>query len=86
MPNLQQLEKWITTGEAARRLGKTRQGVTWMLENRRLRGVRTALGWLVDPEAVEDLADSEEIAEAKRAVERGEDEVISWEDYKAGRA
>jgi hypothetical protein len=33
-------------------MGKTRQGVLWMLENGRLRGVQTQLGWLVDPAAV----------------------------------
>jgi len=30
-----------------------------MLENRRLRGARTALGWLVDPASVEELASSQ---------------------------
>jgi hypothetical protein len=34
----------------------SRQGVVWLLENKRLRGARTALGWLVDPADVERLA------------------------------
>ena len=55
MPTLKEFERWLTTSEAASRMGKSRQGVVWMLENGRLRGVRTALGWLVDPEAVEGL-------------------------------
>jgi excisionase family DNA binding protein len=55
VPTLKEFEKWLTTSEAASRMGKTRQGVVWMLENARLRGVRTALGWLVDPEAVEEF-------------------------------
>ncbi len=53
MPTLREFEDWMTTGEAASRLGKSPQGVKWMLENRRLRGVRTKLGWLIDPADVE---------------------------------
>jgi hypothetical protein len=53
MPTLKELEKWLSTSQTASRLGKSRQGVLWMLENGRLRGVHTALGWLVDPEDVE---------------------------------
>ena len=56
MPTLTEFEKWLTTGDSASRLGKSRQGVVWLLENRRLRGVRTALGWLVDPADVERYA------------------------------
>jgi excisionase family DNA binding protein len=55
MPTLTEFEKWITTSQAASRLGKSRQGVTWMLEHRKLRAVKTQLGWLIDPEAVERL-------------------------------
>jgi excisionase family DNA binding protein len=53
VPTLKKLEKWLSTSQVASRLGKSRQGVLWMLENGRLRGVQTALGWLVDPEDVE---------------------------------
>lgn len=53
MPSMRELGTWLTTGEAAQRLGKTRQGIVWMLQNRRLRGVRTRLGWLVDPASVD---------------------------------
>lgn len=56
MPSEQEFERWLTTGDAANRLDKSRQGVVWLLENRRLRGVRTALGWLVDPRDVERVA------------------------------
>jgi excisionase family DNA binding protein len=55
MPTLKELERWLTTSQAASKLGKTRQGVLWLLEEGRLRGVRTALGWLVDPEAVKEF-------------------------------
>jgi hypothetical protein len=53
VPSLKELESWLTTSESARELGKTRQGVVWLCENGRIRAVRTKLGWLVDPKAVE---------------------------------
>ncbi len=56
MPSIKAFEKWLTTGDTASRLGKSRQGVVWMLENKRLRGARTPLGWLVDPADVERMA------------------------------
>ena len=55
MPTMKELERWITTSQAASKLGKTRQGITWMAENKRIRAVKTKLGWLIDPEAVEKL-------------------------------
>ena len=54
MPTLKEFERWLSTSQAASEMGKTRQGVLWLLENGRLRGVRTQLGWLIDPRAVED--------------------------------
>ncbi len=59
MPSLQEFEKWLTTGQAASQLDKSRQGVTWLVENRRLRAVKTQLGWLIDPKAVEEFRDRE---------------------------
>lgn len=52
MPSLQEFEKWMTTGQAASKLGKSRQGVTWLVENKKLRAVKTQAGWLIDPDAV----------------------------------
>jgi len=56
VPTIREFEQWLTTGDAASKLGMSRQGVVWLLQNRRLRGVRTALGWLCDPADVERLA------------------------------
>ena len=53
MPSIREFEKWFTTSEAASKLGKSRQGVVWLCEHGKLRAARTALGWLVDPKAVE---------------------------------
>jgi len=33
-------------------LGKSRQGVTWLVENKKMRAVKTQAGWLIDPAAV----------------------------------
>jgi excisionase family DNA binding protein len=59
VPPLREFERWLTTSQAASKLGRSRQGVLWMLENGRLRGVKTQLGWLVDPEAVERMKEDE---------------------------
>lgn len=56
MPSIKQFEEWWTTGDAASTLGKSPQGIKWLLQEKRLRGVRTRLGWLVDPEDVERYA------------------------------
>ena len=53
MPTIKELEEWLTTSQAASRLNKTRQGVTWMVENRKLRAAKTQLGWLIDPKSVD---------------------------------
>ena len=60
MPTIRELEKWLTTSQAASKLNKTRQGVTWMVENRKLRAAKTQLGWLIDPKDVERVAREEE--------------------------
>jgi len=59
VPTISELEKWLTTSQAANSLGKSRQGVTWMVENKKLRAVKTQLGWLVDPAAVENYKQKE---------------------------
>jgi excisionase family DNA binding protein len=56
MPSLQEFEKWLTTGQTASELGKSRQGVTWLVENKKLRAVKTNAGWLIDPDSVEAFA------------------------------
>jgi excisionase family DNA binding protein len=57
MPTLKELEQWLSTSQAASALGKSRQGVLWLLENGHLRGVKTAIGWLIDPRSIEAYKD-----------------------------
>ena len=60
MPTINELEHWLTTSQAASILNKTRQGVSWMVENKKLRAAKTPLGWLIDPKSVLDATRSQE--------------------------
>ena len=53
MVRFKELERWMSTGQVSKRLGRSRQGVIDLAEARRLRAVKTAAGWLYDPESVE---------------------------------
>lgn len=53
MPTIKELERWLSTSQAKEKMGKSRQGAMWMAENKRVRAVKTAVGWLYDPEDVE---------------------------------
>jgi hypothetical protein len=59
LPTIRELEQWLTTSQAASKLNRTRQGVTWMVENKKLRAAKTQLGWLIDPASVEDARRAE---------------------------
>ena len=59
MVSLEELERWMSTGQVSKRLGRSRQGVMHRAEARRLRAVKTAAGWLYDPESVEAFAERE---------------------------
>lgn len=53
---LEELEEWLTPGDAAEVIGVSRQWIHKLLEERRLRSVKTRAGWLIDP------ADAERVA------------------------
>ncbi len=53
MPTLKELEEWLSTGQVSKRLGMSRQGVMYLAEQRKVRAVKTAVGWLYDPDSVE---------------------------------
>ncbi len=53
MPSLQELERWMSTSQVSKRLGYSRQGAINLAEARKIRAVKTAAGWLYDPESVE---------------------------------
>jgi response regulator RpfG family c-di-GMP phosphodiesterase len=56
MPSLQELERWKSTGQVADKLGYSRQYVIKLAGERKLRAVKTAAGWLYDPDSVETFA------------------------------
>src|SRR3712207_5648900 len=84
MVSLKELEGWLSTGQAARALGRSRQGVIDLAEARHLRAVKTAAGWLYDPKSVSDFAAEQEdiraADEARAELARGEDEMVDLEE------
>jgi hypothetical protein len=60
----EELERWLSSAEAAERLGVSQYWATKMGERGALRGVKTRIGWLFDPASVEE--------EARRRVTRSE--------------
>jgi hypothetical protein len=59
MVSLKEFERWMSTGQVSKRLQRSRQGVIHLAEARKLRAVKTAAGWLYDPESVEMFAERE---------------------------
>jgi hypothetical protein len=55
MPTLREFEQWMSTGQLSKRLGRSRQGVINLAEDKSIRAVKTAAGWLYDPQSVEDF-------------------------------
>ena len=51
---------WLTTGQAAEVVKRSRNGVVWMAERGTLEAVLTPLGWLIDPEKAREFAAKEE--------------------------
>ena len=56
MPSLSELETWLNTSQVSKKLGYSRQGAINLAEARKVRAVKTAAGWLYDPESVEAFA------------------------------
>jgi excisionase family DNA binding protein len=54
---MKDFEHWLSVKDAAERLGISRQAVLKRLEDGKMgRAVKTRLGWLIDPESVEEAA------------------------------
>jgi hypothetical protein len=53
---LKDLKNWMGVGQMSTRLGRSRQGVINLLDEGRIRAVKTPIGWLADPDAVERFA------------------------------
>jgi excisionase family DNA binding protein len=53
MPSLQELERWMSTGQVADDLGYSRQYIIKLAKERKIRAIKTAAGWLYNPDSVE---------------------------------
>ena len=67
--------EWPGVGEVATRLGKGQQHVHDMLDDGRLKGIRTRLGWIVHPACVERVAREEDSSREGEVVEHAKEEV-----------
>ena len=65
---------WPGVGEVATRLGKTEHHIHDMLDDGRLKGIRTRLGWMVHPACVERVTREEDRA-LKEVVESSKEGV-----------
>ena len=48
--------EWPGVGDTASRLGETQQTIHNMLDDGRLKGIRTRIGWVIHPACVERVA------------------------------
>jgi hypothetical protein len=55
VPTLKEFEQWISTGQVSKILDRSRQGVINLAEDKEIRAVKTAAGWLYDPQSVKDF-------------------------------
>lgn len=66
---MKEIENWLAPSEAGRLLGTSGQWVTQLARAGKLEGVRTSLGWLVNPEDVDRLAEVRTKAAEKKLSE-----------------
>lgn len=68
--------EWPSVGEVATRLDKTQQHIHNMLNDGRLKGIRTRVGWIIHPACVERVG-REEDRSWEEVVESPKEEVGS---------
>ncbi len=68
--------EWPGIGDVATRLGKTQQDIHNMLNDGRLKGIRTRVGWIIHPACVERVARKED-RPLQEVVESPKEEVRS---------
>jgi hypothetical protein len=64
---VEEVANWLAPSQAGQVLGTSGQWVKQLARRGKLRGVETSLGWLVDPDDVERLA-NERLEEAEKKV------------------
>ena len=68
--------EWPGVGEVATRLGTNQHHIYDMLDNGRLKGIHTRVGWIIHPACVERVA-REEDRPVKEAIKSPKEEVRS---------
>lgn len=56
LEELKEVERWWSPSQAGRVLETSGQWVTHLARTEQVRGIRTSLGWLVNPDDIEALA------------------------------
>ena len=69
--------EWPSVGEVAARLGKGPRHIHDMLDDGRLKGIRTRVGWIVHPACVERVAREEGSSQQEEAVGLSKEQVGS---------
>lgn len=83
---MKEIENWLSPSEAGRLLGTSGQWVTQLARAGKLDGVRTSLGWLVNPEDVDRLAEERtRVAEKKLSEMKAARSVGPIRSRRAGR-
>ncbi len=59
MVRLKELEGWLSTADVVEALGWSRQGVVNLANQKRVRAVKTRIGYLYDPKSVEEFRKKE---------------------------
>ncbi len=73
MPSVKELGRWMTTGQVAERLGRSRQGILDLVEKKELRAFLVGKGypggkaiWIYDPQSVEEYVRRHGVKEPKK--------------------
>lgn len=67
MVKLKELEGWLTSGEAAKVLGRTKPGTINLARRGEVRSVKTRAGWLYDPRSVAQFTETRRTEGKERA-------------------
>jgi hypothetical protein len=67
LEQLRALEDWWSPSEAGRELETSGQWITHLARTHQIKGVKTSLGWLVDPEDVKELAKAKKRKKSREA-------------------
>ena len=66
MPSMRELGQWMSAGQVSKKLGRSRQSVINLAQDKRLRAVKTGAGWVYDPQSVVDFLEREGFAGGRK--------------------